>query len=86
MRYKRNLGWGDGNGEIMYLQYFFYIKTFFGATELKRGKQKIGVRVGEKGCVYIKECFKPFFAIFKLDSPLYFLIPMVDNAPPSKKN
>jgi hypothetical protein len=47
----------------------FYPKQIFLATELKSGKQKkTGVRMDEKGCMYIKDWFNPIFSLVLLHS------------------
>jgi hypothetical protein len=48
----------------MNLQNFLFHNNSFLANALKRGKYKIGVRVGGKGCEYSKDWFKLFFTVF----------------------
>jgi hypothetical protein len=74
----------------MPLQYFFYLRIiFFFATELKKGKQKNWDESGGKGCMYIKDWFKPIFLLLFLTSlfrKLEFIISMFDFAPPQSPN
>jgi hypothetical protein len=63
--HRRNLGRGKIGGQIPLPppQYFFYVRIIFLSTVLKRGKNT-GVTVRGKGCMYIKDWFKPNFPLF----------------------
>jgi hypothetical protein len=59
---------GGGHGGTP-LQYFFYLRSVFLATELKRGKwRKLGWEWG-KGCMYIKGWLKPIVSLFRNLAP-----------------
>jgi hypothetical protein len=64
LRQNTNIGVTLGTRGEMPPPIFFYLRLFFLATELKRANKKIGVRVGGKGCLCIKEVFKPIFPVF----------------------
>jgi hypothetical protein len=54
-RYGRNLGGGGRQGLQMSPQYFFYLRIFFLANQLKRGKlKKSGVTEGERGVCILR--------------------------------
>jgi hypothetical protein len=58
-------------------------KTIFVAVELKRGKYRNWGEGGGKGCMYIKDWFKPIFPHFVSWPPrkFKFLVRTVDIAP-----
>ena len=63
-QHRHNFGGGGQGGDKCPPPSIFLPKnSFVLATELKSEKKKIGVTVGKKGCMYIKDWVKPIFPL-----------------------
>ena len=66
--------WGGWGNICPSLQYFFLHRIVFWLLTWRGANKNNGGECGGKGCMYIKDWFKPFFALFLP----WLLIPMVD--------
>jgi len=61
-KHRRNLGWG--RGKRLFSDIFINEKDSFRLLSRRGANEKIAIRVGGKGCTYIKDWFRQIFPFY----------------------